>query len=82
MPNFNPHAILSRVIAVILICIVVGLVGNLVVAILKPVLPKQVTQDMGSGFDMLYGFISPAMTPIMAILILLALCWIFLGRRR
>lgn len=82
MDRFNAHAILSRVIAVILAVLLIGIILQLIGAILNPVLPDQMMHDVTSGFDMLYGIVSPAMAPIMAIVILLALCWIIVGKRR
>lgn len=73
--------ILGRVVAVIAALLVVGIVLQLFVAILSPVLPAQFRRDLGFGWDLLYSMVSPAMAPIMAIVILCALCWIFIGRR-
>lgn len=80
--RFGLGPILSRIISVIIILLVVGIVLQLVVAILSPVLPDQFQHDLGSGWDLFYGMISPIMAPIMALAIICALWWIFTGGRR
>lgn len=80
--RFGLGPILSRIISVIVILLVVGIVLQLVVAILSPVLPVQFRHDLGSGWDLVYGMVSPVMAPIMAFAIICALCWIFTGGRR
>jgi hypothetical protein len=69
------------VLTVIATLLLVGIVLRLIVAVLAPVLPAQFTHDLTSGWNMLYGMVSPAMAPIMAVLILGALCWVIIGRR-
>lgn len=75
------NSILGRVVIVIAVLLLVGLVLRLVVGILQPVLPSRLLHDLGSGFDMLYGMVSPAMAAIMAVVILVALVWVITGRR-
>jgi len=77
--GFGP--ILGRVLTVIATLLLVGIILRLIVAILAPVLPAQFARDLNSGWQMLYGIVSPAMTPIMAVLILGAICWVIIGRR-
>ena len=78
----NLGSILGRVVAVIGILLLVGIVLRLIVAILAPVLPAQLSHDLVAGWDMLYGIVSPAMAPIMAVGILGAIVWVIIGRRR
>jgi hypothetical protein len=37
---------------------------------------------LSAGWNLLYGLLGPAVGPIMAVVILAALIWVVLGRRR
>lgn len=74
--------ILSRTIAVIASLLLVGLVLRLIVGVLSPVLPAQFNHDLAGGWNLLYGMVEPAMAPIAAVAILLALVWVVTGLRR
>lgn len=74
--------ILGRVVAVIAVLLLIGIVLRLIAAILQPMLPAALMRDLAAGWDMLYGIVSPAMGPIMAIGILCAAVWVVIGMRR
>jgi hypothetical protein len=74
--------ILGRVVAVIAGLLVVGIVLRLIMAILSPVLPAPFMQIVTAGWNTLFGIVSPALVPIIAIGILAAVCWVVIGRRR
>jgi hypothetical protein len=75
-------SILGRVVAVIAGLLLVGLAIKLILAILSPVLPVAFMQVVTGGWNMLFGMVGPALPAIMAAIILGALCWVFIGRRR
>jgi hypothetical protein len=77
----TPSAILGRVVTVVAVLVLVGLIIRIVGAILSAVLPDALVLDLNSGFNMLYGFVSPGMAAIMAGVILVALVWVITGRR-
>jgi succinate dehydrogenase/fumarate reductase cytochrome b subunit len=56
-----------------------GIVLRLLVAVLSPVLPGGFMRDLKAGWQMLYGMVAPAIPPIMAVLILGAVCWVVMG---
>jgi hypothetical protein len=74
-------SILGRVVAVIASLLVLGIALQLIVAILAPVLPVQFGQALGAGWNMLYSIVSPAIAPLMAVVILGAVCWVVVGKR-
>jgi hypothetical protein len=78
----NIGSVMSRVVGIVAGLLLVGIVLRLIVAILSPVLPAAFMRDLNAGWNMLYGIVSPAMAPLMAVLILLALCWVVLARGR
>jgi len=78
----NVGSILSRVVGVVAGLLLAGIVLRLIAAILSPVLPDAFMRDLGAGWNMLYGIVSPVMAPLMAVLILLALSWVVLTRGR
>jgi hypothetical protein len=75
-------ALVGRVLAVIGGLLVIGIVLRLLVAVLQPVLPPDLMQGLNAGWTMLLAIINPALGPIMAVLILAAICFVILGRRR
>lgn len=73
--------ILGRVLAIVGGLLLAGVVIQLVVAALRPVLPAVVMKDITAGWNMLYSTVRPAAAPIFALLILGAVIYIALGRR-
>ena len=78
--GFGP--VLGRMVAVVAGLLLVGIVLRLIVAVLQPVLPAQFAHDLASGWGMLYGIVSPAIAPIAAVGILLAVVWVISALRR
>lgn len=74
--------VLVRIAAIITGLLLVGIVLRLMVAILSPVLPSQLSSDLVSGWNTLVSIVSPALAPIFAVAILAAIIWIIIGRRR
>lgn len=77
----SARTLLGRVLLVIAGLLAIGIVLRLLVAVLSPVLPASLMRDLGSGWEMLHGLVSPAMPAIMAVLILAALAFVVMGRR-
>ena len=82
MQHHQFNQILTRVLSIIGALVLTGLVLRLIAAILSPVLPGALMRDLSAGWGLLYGLVAPAMPPIMAVLILAAICWVILGRGR
>lgn len=74
--------IFGRIAAAVGVLLLVGVVLRLLLAILSPVLPPTLNRDLMAGWDMLYGFVAPAMPAVMAAVILGCLVWAIGGRRR
>ena len=75
-------SLLGRVLTVLGGLLLVGIVFRLLVGVLQPVLPGFLMGGLVAGFTTLLDILTPAMGPIMAVLILAALCFILLGRHR
>jgi hypothetical protein len=75
-------AILGRLAAIIAGLLLLGIVLKLLVAVLAPILPAQLAQGLVAGWNLLYSIVSPAIGPIMAVGILLAICWVVVGLRK
>jgi hypothetical protein len=75
-------AILGRVASLLAILVVFGVVSRLVLLILSPILPPPVMQVLTLGWNTLFNIVSPALGPIVALVILAALISIFVGRRK
>ena len=75
-------SILGRVVMVIAGLLLLGVILKLIVSVLAPVLPSQLSQGLVAGWNLLYALVSPAIPPIMAVGILCAICWIFIGLRK
>lgn len=73
--------VIGRVLAVIGGLLLVGIVMRLIVAILSPVLPAWFMDSLAGGWSTLFGILSPAMAPIMALAILIAIVWVVVGKR-
>jgi hypothetical protein len=78
----NLGTIFGRVAAVIGGLLLVGIVLRLIVSILAVVLPPELSHSLVAGWNMLYGIVSPAIAPIVAVGILAAIVWVFVGRMR
>jgi hypothetical protein len=74
--------ILGRALAVLGVLLLVGMVLRLVVAVLQPVLPLFLMAGLADGWATLLGIVAPAVGPIMALVILAAVCWVIVGKRR
>lgn len=61
--------------------LLIGIVMRLIVAILSPVLPVWFMDSLTGGWSTLFGIVSPAMAPIMALAILIAIVWVVVGKR-
>jgi hypothetical protein len=73
--------VVGRVLAVIGGLLLIGIVLRLIVAILSPVLPEWFLAALTGGWWTLFGILSPAMAPIMALAILIAIVWVVVGKR-
>jgi hypothetical protein len=74
--------IVGRVVTIIAGLLVVGLVLRLIMGILSPILPASLMQIVSAGWNMLFGMVGPALPAVMAVLILGAVVWVFVARRR
>ena len=74
--------LLGRVLTILGGLLLVGIVVRLAMAILQPVLPAGLLGALGAGWSTLMAIVSPAIGPIMAVLILAAGCWVAMGRRQ
>ncbi|HKR82506.1 MAG TPA: hypothetical protein VJR27_05945 [Candidatus Saccharimonadales bacterium] len=74
--------ILGRIAGAIGGLLFIGIILRLLVAILQPVLPGGLMQAVSSGWDMLFRIVSPALPAIFAVIILGAVVWVIIGRRR
>jgi len=70
------------VIIIIATLLIAGIVLRLLMAVLTPVLPAKFSEGIAAGWGMLLDMVSPAMGPIMALGILVAVVWIVTGVRR
>lgn len=73
---------LGRALTVLGGLLLVGIVIRLIIAVLEPTLPTFLMAGLGRGWITLYEILAPAAGPLMALVILTALCWVILGRRR
>jgi hypothetical protein len=74
--------ILIRAGAVVGGLLVVGIILRLLTAVLSPVLPTQFRQSLNAGWGTLFSIVAPAAPAIFAVLILAAVIWVIIGRRR
>ena len=74
--------VVGRMVAIVAGLLLAGLAMKLILAILSPTLPVGFMQVVTGGWNMLFGMVGPALPAIMAAIILGALCWVFIGRRR
>ncbi|MCA1605599.1 MAG: hypothetical protein LC775_09050 [Acidobacteria bacterium] len=81
MPRSTLWPLLSRIVAVIAGLFLLGILLQLIGQMLSPVLPPALVQALGAGWQLLYLITGPALPAVMAIVILGALLWIFIGRR-
>jgi hypothetical protein len=56
-----------------------GIVLRLLTAILAPVLPPSLMQDIDAGWVLLHGLVAPAFPAIIAVAILGAIVWAIMG---
>ncbi|GAA4411628.1 hypothetical protein GCM10023148_04490 [Actinokineospora soli] len=73
--------VVGRVVTVFAALLGLGIVLRLIAAILDPVLPAGLLAVLTAGWDMLVGIVMPALAPIVALLILGGLVWVFVGKR-
>lgn len=73
--------VIGRVLAVLGGLLLIGIVLRLIVAILEPVLPAWFMASLSGGWSTLFGILSPALAPIMALVIVIAGVWIVAGKR-
>jgi hypothetical protein len=73
---------LGRIFGVIAGLMLLGIMLRLATALLNPVLPAPLMQMLNSGWQLLFSLVGGAWTPIAAVFIICALCWVVLGRRR
>lgn len=74
--------IVGRIFGIVAGLLVAGLVLKLIAVMLAGVLPVQLYQALSAGWNLLYGLLGPAIAPITALVIIAALIWVVLGRRR
>lgn len=72
----------ARVGIVIAGLVVIGILITLIGLILGAVLPGQLMRDLGSGADLLYSLLAPAIPAIVALLLVGAIVWAVSGRGR
>jgi hypothetical protein len=72
----------GRALAIIGGLLVVGVALRLIGAILAPVLPDGLMRDLRAGWNLLYGIVAPAMPPMLAVLMLVGICWMVVAIRR
>ncbi|HEX3783104.1 MAG TPA: hypothetical protein VHX38_25840 [Pseudonocardiaceae bacterium] len=75
-------SIVGRIVAVIAGLLVLGIALKLIMGILSPILPVGLMQIVSGGWNALFGIVGPALPATTAVLILGALCWAFIGKRR
>lgn len=75
-------SIIGRIVAVVAGLLVLGIVLKLLMGILSPILPAGLMQIVSGGWNALFGIVSPALPAVAGVLILGALVWAFVGKRR
>jgi hypothetical protein len=78
----GPGPVLVRIAGIVGGLLVAGLLLRLIVAMLSPILPRQLSQGLVAGWDLLYGMVLPAAAPIFAVLIVALIIWAIVGRLR
>ncbi|ADJ43927.1 hypothetical protein AMES_2104 [Amycolatopsis mediterranei S699] len=81
MPT-NTLLILGRTLTVLGGLVLLGVVVRLSVAVLEATLPPVLMNGLAAGFATLVSILNPAMGSLMALFIIVGLCYIALGRRR
>jgi hypothetical protein len=82
MMRHGAGSILGRIVAVIAGLLVVGIVLRLLGGVLQPVLPGWLFDMLNLGWGLVLGIVGPALGPLVAIGMVGALVWVFVGRRR
>ena len=72
----------GRVLTVVGALVLVGLTLRLIVGVLRPVLPAQLMQGLGSGWQLLYGIVAPSVPYAAAIGMVWLVVWVLTGRWR
>ena len=74
--------VLGRLLGVVGGLLVVGIVIRLLGAVLRPVLPPVLMNGLDAGWGTLIDILTPALGPIMAVLILAGICWVVASKRQ
>jgi hypothetical protein len=75
-------SILGRVLTVLGGLVLLGVVIRLAVAVLEATLPPVLMNGLTAGFTTLLGILNPALGSLMALFIVVGLCYIAMGWRR
>jgi hypothetical protein len=78
--------VLSQIVTKIamVLAMVVGVIFalRLTLAFLTPVIGAKLTASIQAGATQLWDYITPGLTPLLALAILVGIGWLFMGRRR
>jgi hypothetical protein len=76
------RTILGRVVTIFAVLLGTGIVLRLLMLVLNPILPSGLMQILTTGWTVLFSLVQPALGPLVAIAILGAIAWVFIGRHR
>jgi hypothetical protein len=79
MPRFSIWPFISKLLMALCALVLLGLFTKLVIAILAPVLAPGLTLSLNAGFTYLIQLLQPALTPIIALALLVLLLWAVLS---